>query len=637
MTTYYLDFETRSSVAIDHGIPNYLANKDAAIICMGYKIDHNLTKLWTPSMPIPFQIRPKDEVHAFNALFDFQVWNTLGPKYGFAHSRLKNWHCAMGLAGRYTHFQSLEMVAKTLKVRTQKGREGKALIKKICIPPFNYTREELKRFYVYCQDDVDAMYEVIHALPTPVLSSQEQEAWFYTMLINMAGVPIDTSAVKRIHHVMKMYVEEESKRLPKLTGYAIKKATQNVAIVKWAFSMGVSIPNVTKAVVAEYIELLSRYPTGSKEYTVREVLKIRQHLAKTSTAKYKKFMDLDHDGRIYENLRYYGAATGRWAGMNAQLHNLPRAKVDDPEEMIHRFYGSHEGIEDPMEAAKGLIRSMIVAPNGFMLIVLDYAAIENRILMWLCSETAALDMIRQGYDQYKMMASELFNVGYDDVSKDQRFVGKTLILGAGYNLGGKGYKAYAAGYGIELSEDEAEVAIKKYRDRYRNVVRYWYGAKDTIIHAIQYPGFKVTYGGCDYIVQRDHSGHPWLVMTLPSGRSLFYSEPTLKDDKYGAVPTHMGINSYSRKWDRLKLIPGRIIENIVQALARDVLLDAKIKIMQGYKVILSVHDEILIECRENLATDTYHKVVNIMKQPPPWGRGIPLDVDGFITKRYKKG
>ncbi len=483
MTVYYIDFETRSAVPIGHGIPNYLAARDAAIICMAYKIDNGRTQLWTPSMPIPFRVKPQDRAYAFNALFEHQVWNILGPKYGFESIRLRNWHCAMALAGRYTHFQSLARVAETLKVPIQKDKIGKALIKKICIPPYTFTKEELKQFYIYCMHDVDAMYQVIHSLPTPYLSPQEQEAWYYTMKINLAGVPVDTSAVNRIYRVMQMYVYEQSKRLPKLTNFQIKKATQNVAIVRWCFSMGVNIPNVKKETVAEYIELLSRYPTGSKEQTVREVLTLRQRLAKTSTAKYLKFVELDHGGRIYENLRYHGAATGRWSGMNAQLHNLPRESVDDPEKTIDLFYTNKEAIEDPMTAAKGLIRSMIVAQRGFMLVVLDYAAIENRVLMWLCSEMAALELIRQGYDQYKMMASELFNIAYDTINKTQRFVGKTLILGAGYNLGGKGYKAYAGGYGIELSDEEAELAIKKYRGRYRNVVKYWYGAKDTMIHA----------------------------------------------------------------------------------------------------------------------------------------------------------
>lgn len=641
MADIYLDFETRSSIPIEHGVRNYLTSPHSAIVCLGYKIGSEPTRIWRPGQPIPFEVHPQDRIHAFNALFDFQVWHVLGAKHGFPKPDLSQWHCAMALAGRYTLFQSLEMACKVLNIGQQKlAKLGKALIKKICIPPFEYTTEDLKQFYVYCIRDVDAMYDLIHGLPTPMLSNLEHDIWLVTMKMNLRGIPVDSFAVNRIYKTLQMFIETESKKIPKLTNFQIQKATQNVAIVKWAYSMGVELPNLTVTTVAKFIKKLEGAQEGSNHWRVLEVLKLRQKLALTSTAKYKKLLELDHHGRIYENLRYHGAATGRWAGLNAQLHNLPRAKVDDPDAEIEKFYDRTILTEDPLASAKALIRPMIRTQYGDKLVVLDYAAIENRILMWLCREHTAIEMIVKGYDQYKMMASELFGVPYDNVNGDQRFVGKTLILGAGYNLGGKGYKAYAAGYGIELTNDEAEVAIQKYRARYRNVVKYWYGAKDTMIHAIQYQGFPSTFGGCEYVVQRDHKGHSWLVLKLPSGRALFYNEPSVKDDKFGLVPTHMGINSYTRKWDRLKLIPGRIIENIVQALARDVLADAKLRIDKaGYKLILSVHDEIVIECKDSESENVFSNVSDMMRVPPPWGNGqvkIPLDVDGFITIRYKK-
>jgi len=640
MSNYVIDFETKSSNPIDYGIPNYLSSPQSAIVCMGWKRDNEKTRLWTPAHPPPFQINPEDKVYAFNVSFDWQVWDVLGYQRSLLPELPKdNLIDVMALCGRYTLFQSLDMAAAVLKLKHQKDRRGKLLIRKICIPPFKHTHQELVEFFNYCIRDVDATYELIHSLPTPELSVEEQRIWRLTFDINRRGVPVDSMAVNRIFNSLNMYVDQENAKLPIITNGRITTNGQVGEIVKWAFSLGVELPNLTKATVVAFIAKLEGLPVKTENTEkVLEVLKLRQKLGMTSTAKYKKLMNLEYNGRIYENLRYHGAATGRWAGLGAQLHNLPRASVDNPEEMIGKFYDGSIMNEDLMGAAKALIRPMICAPKGRVLVVVDYKAIENRNLMWLCDEWAALQLIGLGRDQYIDMASDLYAIGYDDITAKQRALGKTLILGAGYNLGGKGFRAYAGGYGIPLTEDEADMAIKKYRAKYPNVVKYWYAAKDTVIHAIQNPGVMVVYGKCQYIVIQDHKRTNWLALTLPSGRSLFYQNPELKEDKYGLLPTHMGINSYTRKWDRLKLIPGRIIENIVQASSRDIMADAKLRMdSMGFEIVLSVHDEIVVECDKDKADAMLNDMINTMRVPPVWAEGMPLDGDGFITRRYKKG
>ncbi len=646
---YIIDFETRSNKSITTGVMNYLKAQRADIVCMGWKRTGDTNaNIWVPGKPFPFKVTADDKIHAFNAFFDFSVWSILGVKYGIPFVPLHQWRDVMALCGRYTLPQNLQQASETLGVPITKDRRGKALIKKICVPPFelgtHYTIQDLKDFYIYCMRDVEATHQTMLALPTNELSPQEQRIWELTMDLNIRGVPIDADATRCIFERMNEFTEKQTRRIPIITNGVIKTHNQVKAIVQWAHGLGVELPDLTKATVEKWINKLEDFvktgdlTEGDPPYKVLEILRLRQQLALTSTAKYTKLMELNYEGRIYENLRYYGAATGRWAGMGAQLHNLPRASVEDPEAEIERYYNRKIFEQDPLASAKALVRSMICAPPGKVFCVADYTAIENRDLMWLCDEWEAIELLNQGRDQYIDMASDLYMKGYDDVTKKERALGKTLILGAGYNLGGKGFKRYAGGFGIPLTDDEAEAAIQRYRKKYPKVVKYWYGSKETMVQAIQDPTHALRFGKCIYNVATDRTGRKWLVLTLPSGRSLFYCDPETKPDTYGLLPTHMGINSYTRKWERMKIVPGRIIENIVQATARDILADAKLRMEKvGFKTILSVHDEIIVECDEDKADHILHDMIGIMSVTPAWADGMPLGAEGFITKRYKKG
>jgi len=481
MHNYYIDFETRSSVPIQHGIHNYLTSSHSSIICMGWKKDDGDANIWLPNQPIPFTLEPEDKVYAFHAMFDWLVWNVLGPKHGLKPFPIEQLVDVMALAGRYTLFQNLQQAGETLGVNVIKDRRGKLLIKKICIPPFRHTKEELRDLLIYCIRDVKAMYEIVQALPTTVLSPDEQDIWLLTQRINLRGVPIDSYAIKRIYYTLQLFLERRKRDLPAITDGRVTSHNQIKEIIAWSYNMGVELPNLTKATVAKFMSDLEN-TEDENEMKVLQVLTIRKQLALTSTAKYKKLRDLNYEGRIYDNLRYYGAATGRWAGMGAQLHNLPRAQVEDPEAEIEKFYDKTIFAGDPLGSAKSLIRAMICAPPK-----------------WTCDEFAALRLVSQGWDQYIDMAADLYAIEYDKVTKSQRALGKTLILGAGYNLGGKGFQAYAGGYGIKLTDDEANTAIKTYRTKYPNVVKYWYKAKDTMIHAIQNPGIKCTFGKCSIL------------------------------------------------------------------------------------------------------------------------------------------
>jgi len=625
MSLIGIDFETRSEVDLKkHGRKKYLAGKLADIICLAYKIDDQPTQIWVPGDPLP-PFGGRNQFYAFNAQFDMDVWNTLGFKYGFPETNASWWIDVMALCGRFTYHQSLAQAGEDLKLKVKKNPRGKALIKLICTPPFNYSHTDLMEFHSYCKQDVDTMYEMLNALPASKLSDNEQKIWELTAKINNRGLPIDINAAKQILAVTNAYKEDQNELLPELTGGKVTKATQGKRIVDWLRSKGIITPDLQAATVEKLLKRLD-LPDD-----VTTVLQLRQELGRSSTAKYLKIKELELKQRIHDNLRYYGAGTGRWAGLGFQLHNLPRSKVKDAYPIIQKFFDLSIIEENPINAAKSIIRGMICAPKGKRICAVDYKGIENRGLAWVAKDEFTLDLFRNNLDQYIDMASFLLNIPYEEVNDQQRYMGKQLVLGCGYGLGWKGFLKYMEGYGTPITDAVAQEAVSAWRARYQKVVKLWYSCKDAAINAISNPG--IPFGVFKLVHDRNKT--PWLQLTLPSGRNLYYNKPEIQEGMYGLEASAMGINPYSKKWQRLSIIPGRFVENIVQALSRDVLAQGKLNLDAcGYDIIGSVHDEVLLEVDKD--NDCLNHVSSLMCQMPSWADGLPLETEGIIEKRYRK-
>ena len=636
-----IDFETKSEIdLIKHGRKNYLAGKQADIICMGYKINDESSQLWVPGNPLPdFVNEPwEHKFLAFNAQFDFAVWVMLGPKYKFNMVNLSQWIDVMALCGRFTYHQSLAQAGEDLNLKIQKNPRGKALIKLICCPPFIYTHSDLMELHEYCKRDVDTMYGMLNALPASKLSTEEQKHWERTVRKNNYGLPIDVDSAKQIYRVTEAYKEEQNLLLPDLTDGLITKATQSQRIVKWLKSKGIITPNLQADTVVKLLKRLD-LPDDAKT-----VLELRQELGRSSTAKYLKIIELEHKGRIYDNIRYYGANTGRDSGMGFQLYNLPRSKVGvesetEANELIQSFFDLSVIEKNPISIAKSLIRAMIKAPKGKLICAADYSGIENRGLAWLAQDEKTLQLFKDKLDQYTDMAVDLYKIPYEDIDDQQRYFGKQLVLGCGYGLGWKGFIGYAEKNDLLVTPQQAQDAVSAWRTKYHLVVKLWYICKDAALNAITYPGktFKASYAS--YKVVHDRNKTRWLQLTLPSGRCMYYNKPLIKEGKFGPEPTAFGINPYTKKWMRLSIIPGRLVENIVQAMSRDILFDAEEKLEnKGYTIIGSVYDEIIFEVPEDCnKEETLQDIYKIMCEGPTWAKGLPLVSEGFIEKRYRKG
>ena len=652
------DVETKSSVPIDYGSKAYLNDPYADLKCMSYKVGEVPTKLWVPGMGVPhFFLAPQEYMFAaFNIQFDQRAVNMLGRKYGFGNIRLDQCIDIMAVAARYTFPQKLATLGKVLKVKLQKMRRGTYLVKTVCCPPFKYTQAEFEELCDYCVRDTDSMAEILSLLPADHLSPEEQRIWVETAQMNAVGVPVDVKAVRQINRIVDWYTGDKMKRMPFLTDGEIDTVHQRDKILKWCEGYGVEMENFQVDTVAEAVldveeRLLDDFEDEAvlRGYgKVLEVLKLRQLLGGAAVKKFKRLQNMTLNGSIHDNLRYFGATTGRTTGGGFQFLNLPRAKVDVPEGSTHDIEvekvldkfrdASIIDHDDPLGEAKKLVRPMLKVGDDQTLMVRDWSSIEYVLCMWFCGEQEKVKAFAKGYDPYIGFATKLFNVRYDDVTKDQRQKSKPPILGGQYTLGANGLIGYAEGYGVFMTVDEAQFSTNTYREDHPLVKTTWYELQDTAVAAVENHRRPFSTHNTKFIVEYDRTGRHWLILTLPSKRTLYYCEPFTGLGKYGKVVKHKGINPYNKQWSTRELNISRLIENIIQALGRDILQPAVKRLaLAGFSPRATVYDEII--CVEPLLDSErrFKEMEKIMCIAPSWAPSLPLFADGYLSKRYMKG
>ena len=634
-----IDYETYSPEPIENGSVKYAKHPETDIVCLGYSLGDQEPAIWLPGMPKPPELTFKGMWYAHNALFDYLIHTTIGAKYGLPQCPISAFTDSMALCQRYSLKPALADACEIQKTRHKKNPRGKTLIKQFCTPDRDGKRPHMPKWALdeicdYCLDDIKSTRDLIYSLPSDVLSDLEQQYWVLTQYINMRGLPVDPEESKRILGYIQGYAEDMSQTISDLSHGRITKATQAKRIVEWANEeYNTGLPNLTADTVEKFLNKSSLHPD------VKRMLEIRQAMGRSSTAKFRRIIDMSYEGRVYNNLIYHGAGPGRWTGSGFQMHNLPRAKVKDPEAMIQRFM-EFKPVEDPVLVGKALIRPMIKAPRGRLLMVSDYAGIENCLVMWHAGEEEALAQLRAGADQYVDMAASLYEKPHKSISDLQRLVGKIIILGCGYQMGGKRFKETATTWNVELTESAAYAAVSAYRKKYTKVVKMWKDVYKACVNAIKYPGTTIEANRCKFKATMDRNKNRWLIITLASGRNIFYRDPFLDQNEYGLVPRHYGIDPYTKKWSKLVLTPGRITENICQGTARDIMAHGMMNVedrMPNVILIGSVHDEALSEIPEELASEHMLEDFNYnLCDMPSWADGLPLKAEGWIGKRYRK-
>lgn len=635
-----IDFETLSNVdIITQGGYNYHVDPSTDILVLGYKVNDEATKQWFPGQPLPQWMFEDHVIYAFNFEFELGIWNNVGvKKYGFPPLSAQQMQDAQALCGRYGLPQSLGEAAKVLRVETQKDTFGKGLIKLFCTPPFGRNahgilpslQQQWRLFLTYNIHDVDATYDIIKALPTERLSNSENEIWLLNHEINVRGIPVAVAEARQILSVTEAFLEEHNQRLPQLTNGKVAKVTQVKRIKDWMNDLGYDCDSL----VADQLQKWLQRDDLPAELT--EVLEIRAGMGLSSLGKYKRILNENNNGRMYFNSRYYGAHTGRITGMGLQLLNLPRASVEDPENEIKRFFDLSVMFDNPVLSARALVRSMVKASPGKVIIAADYSSVEFILLMWLCQDDNAVQRFADGLDQYKDLATHMYHVPYDQITKAQRQMGKMGILGCGYGLGAQSFIGYADKWGVKLSLSEATETVNGFRNLYANTPKFWYGANECAINAVEFPGREFETHNTVFKVLPDRNKRMWLRMTLPSGRPMYYFNPAVEEGKFGPNVTSWSVNQTTKTWQKKFMSPGKWAENIIQAIGRDILYHGKMHLRAaGYPIIFSVYDEVVAEVDEKRAN--LDEFCELMCTLPDWAKGLPLRADGYINNRYKKG
>ncbi len=663
-----VDFETRSYLNVKHvGAWRYAEDPTTEILCLGYKFSNGKRNpIWVPGLPFPQEII--DHIlaggffEAHNVQFERAIWKFKLKPLGIPVP--VKWKDTLAVGAYRGIPLALDKAGDALHLPIQKDKRGKYLLNTLSMPkwgtkaePDRIYREDfdlMDELYEYCLDDVDSeecLGDTLGELPPP-----EYGLWILDQKINQRGVRLDVEAVEAALEVTKNVEVALNGELRKITNGEVDRATQRDRMIKWFHSQNLHLDDLKK----ETLEALltqdkdGGYPRldGHSPRVIR-ALEIRGQLARTSTRKLEKMMmTVSEDGRVRGLLQYHGAGTtGRWSGRLIQPQNFPRALFkEDMDRLIGMIRsGDYELLDfaygSAMDAIATSLRGMFIAAEGKVFRVCDFSAVEARVVFWVADCQAGLDVFRksdrgESEDIYCVTASNL--VGFEVRKKDhlhERQLGKITILGCGFQMGWSKLQFQAEkDYKVILEEHEAQRMVNVYREKYKEVVWLWYGLNDAAIDTVK-TGKMHAYGRVAYKLVDDQAGR-WLTCILPNGRSLWYYDPVIeKFEFYGKMKdslTYMGRdNKKGGSWGRVRTYGGMVCENIVQAIARDLMAEAMIRVEKaGYPIVLTVHDEIISEVPKTFGSQ--EEFDQIMSEVPDWAEGCPIAVEGGSVTRYQK-
>lgn len=657
-----IDLETYSDVNLKKaGLYRYVQSPAFEILLFAYSLDGAPTQVvdMAQGEKIPLEVvhaltDPQCLKHAYNAAFE---WYCLS-KYMGVQLPPSQWRDTMlhGLYAGYT--AGLDATGRALGIPEDKQKlaTGKALIRYFCVPckptksnggrTRNYPHhdpEKWELFKTYNGQDVVAEMEIERRLSVFPVPDFVQKQWETDLLINARGVAVDMDFCEGALELGETIRAQLTDEAVQLSGLQNPNSVKQLA--RWlSAETGDDITSLRKETIKE---LLGRDNADH----VQRMLEIRQELGKTSTKKYDAIeAAVCDDGRVRGLLQFYGAnRTGRWAGRLVQVQNLPRTYTEPLEfarelvkgrklDSLRTVYGS------PNDTLSQLIRTAFVAAPGNVLIDADFSAIEARVISWLADEEWRLEVFRTHGKIYEASASQMFGVPLERIKKGNpeyslRQRGKVAELALGYQGGVPAMRQMDTGKLLaDLSDEEIKDIVDKWRNTNPKIRNLWYSFNDAAIRVIQNGG-SLRVRCCTFARECDCiRGTTCMTISLPSGRKLYYVEPAVGENRWGGPSiTYMGVND-KNKWGRIETYGGKLVENVVQAIARDCLAQA-IEHLEaaGLPVVFHIHDEVVIDTAAFDTNDAMlDKVVKIMSTPIPWAEGLPLGADGWVGAFFKK-
>lgn len=641
--TLSIDIETYSDMDLKKtGAYRYVESPEFRILLFGYAVDNGPVHVVDLAQG---QEIPDDIVRAlldravtktaFNAQFERIC---LSAHFGWPeYHPPEEWDCTQVralMAGLPIH---LAGVAQVLKLDVQKDAAGTRLINKFSKPqrskrnlPTDHP-EDWQRFVDYCRQDVTVERAIRKKLLRFCVPDPERRLWELDQEINDRGIGVDTELVQSAIWIDTKTKQDLMNEAQELTGLDNPNSTAQLS--EWLADQDVTLPDMTKQTITQALK--DDLPDAAQR-----ALELRQQLAKSSVKKYEAAARaVCSDGRIRGTLQYYAAnRTGRFGGRLIQVHNLPQNHLTDLDgaralvrsrdvDSLELFYDS---IPDVLSQ---LIRTCLIAAEGKTFVVSDFSAIEARVIAWLAGEQWRLDVFNTHGKIYEASASAMFSVPLEQIDKGSplRQQGKVAELACGFSGGVGALQAMDSGKKIDPSEYQG--IIDRWRKASPNIVKLWRDMEDAAMEATRTKDTIAMQHGLSWSIE---GGALWC--TLPSGRRLCYVRPAIGTNRFGRdCLTFEGVNGTTNKWERMETWKGTIVENVVQATARDCLAHTMLKLHEAdWPIVMHVHDEVVVEVDEQDAELSLEAITCLMGEEIPWAPGLPMAADGYVTPYYKK-
>jgi len=643
-----IDIETYSPVDLKKsGLYVYAEHPEFEILLFAYAFDQE------PVTVVDFTAQKYLSLEVFDALTNPTVLKTAHnanfericiSRYFKIDLAIDQWECTAVKSAMLGLPFALAMVGKVLKLDQEKMTEGKSLIRYFSIPcnPTNangnrsrnlpaHDPEKWNTYKAYNLRDVEAEREIREKTAFFEVPQSEKDLYIIDQVINDRGVLIDTDLVTNAIRIDATYKDRLSAEMEKLAN--IDNPNSVAQLKAWiADKTGEDVDSLTKESI---LNMLKNTPSDE----VTKVLRNRQEMAKTSVKKYQAMAEMaGTDGRIRGLAQFYGAnRTGRWAGRGVQMQNLPQNHLRDLDlarqvvrendlEMLEILFGN---VPDTLSQ---LIRTAFIAKPGHTFLVADFSAIEARVIAWLADEKWRLEVFATHGKIYEASASQMFKVDISEVTKGSalRQKGKVSELALGYQ-GGPGALEKMGALKMGLKADELQGLVDAWRSTNPHIVKLWKSVDNAAKEAVEENTIVKIKHNITFEVTNNV-----LFIELPSGRKLSYFHPRMGKSKFGSDSLiYEGMNQTTKQWCDQETYGGKLVENIVQAIARDCLAYSMVNLEKaGYQIVFHVHDEVIIEAPEDNAN--LDEVCKIMGQSIPWAKGLLLRADGYKTKYYKK-
>jgi DNA polymerase bacteriophage-type len=642
----FRDIESRSAIDLkDVGGSVYAQHPSTEVLVVAYAVDDGPVKVWRPGLPVPREFkRPNVVGVAHNCSFEMAVErHILGPRFGFPVIPVERNVCTMAQANACALPGKLEKAAEVLHLKHQKDAMGARLMKAMAKPRKALKGEDPNRIHwiddeesrarleEYCATDVATTRELFHTIPR--LPEAEQRLWVLDQRINDHGFHLDAKLARAAHCVVLDAFPAIDSELAELTGGAVTAASQVPKLKLWLRRNGVDVgEQLTKGTIEELLE--RDLPAAA-----RRAIELRALGAQAAVKKVSALLDRrEADGRIRGSFIFHAAGTGRFSSRGAGIHNLKRPAIAG-EDLARAIAVIGEGdyqlacqkFDNPLSVVGDLIRSMICAPQGCVLMGADYSGIEARVTAWLAGEESKLEVFRKydaglGPDPYLVAAGRIYNKdpATIDPKSFERVVGKASELALGFNAGIGALKKFLPA-DSPFDDRELERIVHKWRRGHPNIERLWNDIGNCASKAVRNPGEVWTCHG----IEMESDADPFLWVTLPSGRRLAYPHARISRILPGrghvieherGRPSLLFKDNSQGQWRDVRAWPGLLVENLVQAVARDLLAEAMTRLdAAGFKIVTHTHDAVVVELKKPSA-----KFLELMVEPPAWAEGLPI-------------